>query len=287
MLKKLMFLMKVGYKILKKDVINNEDYRKEYNNVAKTYNLWLKEMGRFTDEIINVDYINENKKLKILDFACGTGYITKELLQKNIDCEITSVDFSEKMLDELKRKVGNKANIIHSDGLEFLKNTKEKYDIIYFGWALSYFNYREIFKLFKEVLKENGIVCIITNTKGTLNKIEDIFLSVMSENQSEVNKPMDIKFNLPKGKNGLIKWINEFGFEEMEVKEGEVVFYFETPDEVLKWINKTGAAAGTVQIFKDYNKIKYKLIDKIKKEKYNNGKYEINHRFAYGIFKVK
>ena len=287
MLKKLMFFIKIGYKILKKDVIDSEDYRKEYNNVSKTYDLWLNEMGRFTDEIINFDYVNKDKKLKVLDFACGTGYITKKLLEKNIYCEITSVDYSEEMLNQLKSVTDDRVNIVHSDGIEFLKSTGEKYDIIYFGWALSYFKYDEVFRLFKEVLREDGIVCIITNVKGTLYKIEDIFLNVMSKNQREVKKPMDISFNLPRGKDGLIKWFNKYGFYEIKVKEDEVVFYFETPEEVLQWINKTGAAAGTAQIFKNYNKIKDKLIDEIKKEKYNNGKYEINHRFAYGIFKIK
>ena len=287
MLKKLMFFIKIGYKILKKDVIDSEDYRKEYNSVSKTYDLWLNEMGRFTDEIINFDYVNKDKKLKVLDFACGTGYITKKLLEKNNYCEITAVDYSEEMLNQLKSVTDDGVNIVHSDGIEFLKSTDEKYDIIYFGWALSYFKYDEVFRLFKEVLREDGIVCIITNVKGTLYKIEDIFLNVMSKNQREVKKPMDISFNLPRGKDGLIKWFNKYGFKEIEVKEDEVVFYFETPEEVLQWINKTGAAAGTAQIFKDYNKIKDKLIDEIKKEKYNNGKYEINHRFAYGIFKIK
>ena len=34
----------------------------------------------------------------------------------------------------------------------------------------------------------------------------------------------------------------------------------------------------------DYDKIKEQLIEEIKKLKYENGKYKINHKFVYGLF---
>ena len=51
MLKKIVFYTKVGCKLLKKDVINKEEYKKEYNKVAKTYSHWLAEMGKFTENL--------------------------------------------------------------------------------------------------------------------------------------------------------------------------------------------------------------------------------------------
>ena len=285
MLKKIMFYTKVGYKLIKKDVINNEDYRREYNKVSTTYDHWLNEMAQFTDKIIKPEYIPKNNKLKILDFACGTGYISKSILEKNIDCEITAVDYSDKMLEKLKNLNDSRIKVVNCDGIEFLNNTEEKYDIIFFGWALSYFNYKELFKLFKKVLNHGGIVGIITNIQGTLSGIEDIFMEIMYKNHEEIIKPMDIRFNLPHGKEGLTEWFNQYGFEELEVEDGEVLVTFDEPKELLKWLNETGAAAGTKCIFKDYDLIKDSLIDEIRKRKHNNGKYEINHKFAYGIFK--
>lgn len=287
MLKKIVFYTKVGYKLIKKDVINNEDYRKEYNKVSTTYTNWLNEMGQFTDRIIKPEYILKDKKLKILDFACGTGYISKSILRKNIDCEITAVDYSDKMLQNLKNLRDSRIKVVNCDGIEFLKNTEEKYDIIFFGWALSYFNYKELFKLFTKVLNDEGIVGIITNIQGTLSGIEDIFMKVMYKNHKEVIKPMDIKFNLPNGKDGLTKWFCKYGFEKVELEDGEVLVTFDEPEQLLEWLNKTGAAAGTACIFKDYDFIKGNLIEEIRKAKYKNGKYEINHKFAYGIFKLR
>lgn len=285
MINKILFYSKLGYKLLKKEVVSREDYRGEYDKVSDTYAYWLKEMGKYTDNIINSNYIDTDKELTILDFACGTGYITKGLLNKSTKFKITSVDQSNKMLEKLKDISSPRVTVIQNDGIEFLKASNEKFDVIFFGWALSYFDHDELLKLFNRVLKPEGILAIITNVEGTLDKIEKIFLKVMSENQEQVIKPMDIKLNLPKGKTGLVKWCNKYGFKDLEVEEGEVFFIFKEPEELLQWLNITGAVAGTSKIFKNYNEIKPLIIEKIKKEKYKNGIYEINHRFAYGIFR--
>jgi ubiquinone/menaquinone biosynthesis C-methylase UbiE len=285
MLNKVLFYSKLGYKLVKKEVVSGEDYRNEYDKVSETYHFWLKEMGKFTDKIIHSKYIDEDKNLEILDFACGTGYITKALLSKSLKYNITSIDQSENMLHKLKELDDSRINVIQCDGIEFLNTANEKFDVIFFGWALSYFDHSKLFKLFSKVLKPGGILAIITNIEGTLDKVEKIFLQVMSENQKEVIRPMDIKLNLPKGKKGLIKWCDNYGFKALETEEGEVVFSFNTAEELLEWLNLTGAAAGTRRIFKDYNEVMPSIIEKIKKEKYKNGSYEINHKFAYGIFR--
>ncbi|WP_454052338.1 class I SAM-dependent methyltransferase [Clostridium sp. Marseille-Q7071] len=285
MINKIWFYSKIGYKLIKKEVVSGDDYREEYDKVSDTYHFWLKEMSRYTDNIIHSKYIEIDKELKILDFACGTGYITKSLLNKSIKYKITSVDQSNKMLEKLLNINDPRVTAIQSDGIEFLKTTNEKYDVIFFGWALSYFDHNELLKLFNRVLKSGGILAIITNVEGTLDKIESIFLKVMSEKQKEVIKPMDIKLNLPKGKKGLVKWCSQYGFRALEVEEGEVFFNFKEPEELLQWLNITGAAAGTRKIFKNYNEVKPLIIEKIKKEKYKNGAYEINHKFAYGVFR--
>ena len=286
MLKKAAFYAKLGSRLIKKDVVNKEDFRKEYNKVSATYSSWLDEMGQFTVRIINLEHVSEKKRLKVLDFACGTGYISKKLLEKDIDCQITAVDYSDKMLEKLKDINDSRIRIVHYNGIEYLKGTNEKFDLIFIGWGLPYFNYKEVFKLFKEVLNPGGVVKIITNVQGTLSGIENIFMKVMYKNQKEIIKPMDIRFNLPKGKKGLIRWFNQYGFEELEVEDGERTFVFDKAEQVLKWLEETGAIAGTASIFKDYDLIKNDLIDEIGKSLYNNGMYEINHRFVYGTFKL-
>jgi hypothetical protein len=107
----------------------------------------------------------------------------------------------------------------------------------------------------------------------------------MAENPDNVRKPMNISLQLPKGKEGLEKWFRYHGFVVLEIDEGEVTFSFETPEELLEWLNQTGALAGTMQIFNHYEKVKGDIIREIRKEKCKDQHYEINHRFVYGIFR--
>ncbi|GAU78897.1 class I SAM-dependent methyltransferase [Fusibacter sp. 3D3] len=285
MLNKLTFYLKLGQKWIQKEVVDATDYKAAYDEVSKTYSLWLEKMGQYTDQLISSETIPLKESLKVLDFACGTGYITKKLLESSSNYVITAVDQSSEMLKTLVELDHERIHTICSDGLSFLKHTTETYDIIFFGWALSYFDHHEVFKLFNKVLKPNGTLAIITNVNGTLDKIEDIFLKTMAENPTEVIKPMSIKQNLPNGRKGLSKWCHQSGFETIETHEKEAVYQFDTPEKLLEWLNLTGAAAGTQMIFKNYERVKPALIKAIQKEKYHNGTYSINHKFVYGVFR--
>ena len=58
------------------------------------------------------------------------------------------------MLEKLKGINNPRVTVIQNDGIEFLKSTNEKFDVIFFGWALSYFDHDELLKLFKVALTE-------------------------------------------------------------------------------------------------------------------------------------
>ena len=284
MFKKLIMYLKMIQLFIAKKIVNREDYKKEYDTVSATYGKWLGLMAPNTERIIRPDMI-KGKQLKILDLACGTGYIASRLVDINPKCDITCVDISQGMLEKAKANLpDSNITFINQDGIEFLKTNTDKYDIIFFGWALSYFNHKTLFNLFDRNLKDDGHVCIITNVSGTLKDIEQIYIDVMSENIEAVNKVMEIKFNLPDGETGLIKWLNESGFAKIESHEGEEIVRYDTPTQLYEWLRQTGALAGSGMIFKEDSGMENKIIEKLKERKFNDGVYEINHKFAYGIF---
>ncbi|HRU44510.1 MAG TPA: class I SAM-dependent methyltransferase, partial [Spirochaetota bacterium] len=129
MFKTIKFLVKLALSFMKKEVVNKEDYRTEYNKVSRTYGRWLDKMSRFTDEIVMP--LESNQTYKILDFACGTGYITRKLLEKNANVEITAVDYSEDMLEHLRLLKNDKVSVVHSDGIKFLESANEKFDVVF------------------------------------------------------------------------------------------------------------------------------------------------------------
>lgn len=281
------FYMKIIKKIVQGDTIDQRDYQNAYNHVAPTYSLWLGKMGQYTDRIIKPEYFPEKEPLKILDLACGTGYITKQVVEVlKVNAKITAVDISEDMLEQMDLAAKGQVNVVNSDAITYLKETKDRFDIIFCGWALPYFNHNELIQLCKMHLKNNGIMAVISNSKGTLNKVESVFIDVMKEYQCKVNRPMNIGLNLVKDKTMLSKWFYKYGFETLESGEDEVEFSFDKAEELYDWIGKTGAIAGTKEIFNDYSLVEEAVIKGLEKEKGRAGKYWINHKFAYGIFRL-
>ncbi len=285
MIKSIKFYTRMLLKLLRRDIISKEDYMREYDKVSATYNLWLNAMGRYTDRIIKPELLNSSKN--ILDLACGTGYISSKLYENDKNSHITAVDISSDMLSGIDKVVREKIKMVNSDGINYLKSTVEIYDAIYCGWALPYFDHDELIKLMYNRVNNQGVVSIISNSKGTLSGIENIFLNVMKDNQSEIDRPMEIASNLPRDKKELRRWFEKYGFETLELGEDEVEFAFDRPLDLHEWITKTGAIAGTKKIFKDYEVVLEDVLKEIEKKKYREGKYVINHKFVYGIFRKR
>ena len=285
MIRNIKFYIKMLIKLLRKEIVSKSDYMDEYDKVSSTYQRWTEKMGKYTNLIIKPSLIDKGDKIKLLDLACGTGYISKKLLKINKSFDITAVDISEKMLNNINLPFEENINIVNKDVITFLKENTDSYDGIYCGWALPYFNHNELLNNISKRLKSNGIISIITNSKGTLSGMESILLDVMKKHNDKINKPMDIRYKLPKSKNELRRWFKRYRFKPIELKEKEIEFSFNSPEELLEWLMETGALAGTRKIFIDYDLVKTDLIKEIEKKKYKNGYYIINHKFVYGIFK--
>lgn len=72
--------------------------------------------------------------IKVLDLFAGTGSITYEFTSRGctqitcVDQNIHCINFIKKMLEELK---ADQVKVVKNDVISFLKQTKEKYDLIF------------------------------------------------------------------------------------------------------------------------------------------------------------
>lgn len=285
MINRFKLYLKLGKSFLKNKVVTGEEYGEEYNNIAQTYNYWCEIMGKHVDKIIKSEYIIQKESPIIIDLACGTGYITRKILSNDFKGYIEGVDISRKMIEKCWDIEGDNVKFICKDAIKYLYERKEKAHAIYCGWALPYLDHREFLKSADKVLYNDGIIGVIANCKGTLEGIEKIYLEVMEENIDEVIKPMDARLRLPRGTGELERWFRKYNFYPLEIGEGEEIVRYDTPEELYDWLCKTGVLAGTNKIFKDMDKIHGAVVEKLRQRKYNRGKYIVNHKFVYGIFK--
>ena len=275
--------------LLSGKVVRKEDYKEEYNEVSETYYRWIQRMGKYSSEILGLDIIDSKKEINILDFACGTGYFTQNLIKliDNKSLKITSVDISEKMLEAAKDEiVDSRCNFVLQEGMSFLEKEEDgKYDAIYCGFALPYFDRKEIITQWKRVLKPNGTLHIITNCKGTLEGIYEIYLELMKSDPSLISKIMEIRSNLPKNEKSLKIWFSRYKFDTIKLNTVNEWVMFDTPKKLFEWLKQTGAIAGTGKIFRNQKQSEEHIIRKIEETLSHENQYRINHKFVLGIFK--
>lgn len=104
-----------------------------------------------------------NKNSNILEIGSGTGNLTIKLLHQGFK-NITCLDISKEMMDELKRKVRNSDHNIKfmvSDIDSFLENNTSKFDIVLMGSVLHHFpDYVSTLKNIEKILNNTGCIYI-------------------------------------------------------------------------------------------------------------------------------
>ena len=149
-----------------------------WNEVAPYYHKrWAKnEIGPFnvTNELIKSAKIKSGQK--VLDLACGTGLVTKKILNRvGKNGEVYGIDSSIAALKIAKKWVGDKKNIhfVRGDAETIEFNTK--FDAITCQFALFFFpNEQRVLKNMKKFLKKNGIIALSIHGKYNVPYFDSI-----------------------------------------------------------------------------------------------------------------
>jgi ubiquinone/menaquinone biosynthesis C-methylase UbiE len=116
---------------------------------------WLKEIR---NTIFNV--VEENSI--ILDVGCGTGELAFTLSKKSK--KVIGIDMSKKMIksaNEKKRKLNIKnTQFLNEDGINFLKETDEKFDYVIFSLSLHEMPMEKRIALLKQAKKKTKKIII-------------------------------------------------------------------------------------------------------------------------------
>ncbi|MGM7701440.1 class I SAM-dependent methyltransferase [Pseudalkalibacillus sp. Hm43] len=95
----------------------------------------------------------ENKT--VLDAGCGAGWYTEWLLDHG--AKVTSVDFSENMINMTKQRVGKVAEVFTADLNQPLNIQSNKYDVIVSALTLHYLkDWEGTMQEFNRILKNKG-----------------------------------------------------------------------------------------------------------------------------------
>ncbi len=139
------------------------DLKEHFNNAASEYdNLIRKTLVNYNEMIETLIYaIPDNKSPKVLDLGCGTGNITKKVLERFPEAEVTCLDISDKMIEIAKEKLSEYDNINYIIGDFTVVDIEDKYDAIISSLALHHIptneGKKEMYEHIYDALKVGGV----------------------------------------------------------------------------------------------------------------------------------
>lgn len=225
-----------------KGEVGREDLRAAYNLIHEYYDeFWLKEAAQPTLDLINKLSFKSDER--VFEAGCGTGYATALLAEKGGEpSHITAVDLSENMLSEARKRLQSRGiegvRFIAGDALELLSG-EGPFTLIFSSWVLGYIPLKPFFAAAFSVLSTNGRLAFVVHREQSPRVPLQIFAELVAEDPSILTKRVD--FDFPPEMDHVKKELEQAGLETEQLWEGNIVFRYSTPEEVLEHLLKSGA----------------------------------------------
>lgn len=177
-----------------KQNINEESVSfNSYEEMAEYYFKYVdtKPFNAYYERPATLSLLPEVKGKKVLDAACAAGWYTKWLLDRGAN--VIALDFSPRMIEMTKRRVGNKAKVIRADlnePLSFIED--ETLEVVLSSLTLHYIkNWDLVMSEFNRILKKDGHLVISVHhpfMDFTLFNRENYFLTELLDDEWNTNK---------------------------------------------------------------------------------------------------
>ena len=151
--------------------LNTEQTKKDFKQVAWFYNMWsgLTE-SKAAKKVIELADIHNGER--IIEIACGTGVVFREIVKRNLDGDNLGIDLSNDMLAKarklLEKEDATSYELRQGDIFE-LHIENESYDKLVNNFMIDLMpedKFDEILLAFYKVLKPNGVAVVSTFSFG-------------------------------------------------------------------------------------------------------------------------
>ena len=136
--------------------------RQEYDRLASIYDRrWQNYINKSLSFLL--DFADISSEAKLLDLACGTGELTRLLLEQNPQQQITGVDISESMLEIARKKLDTHPSVsFYCASVTSLPFDNDSFDLVICANAFHYFASPQLALIeMKRVLKPKGEILIL------------------------------------------------------------------------------------------------------------------------------
>lgn len=120
-----------------------------FNRLAKQYQDKYMDFDHYFDSYDTFCQLLKTKNASVLEIGCGPGNVTRYLLNKRSDLQITGIDLAPNMI-ELAKANNPTAHFRVMDSRN-LSDLNHHYDAVFSGFCTPYLNTQEVENLIKDV----------------------------------------------------------------------------------------------------------------------------------------
>lgn len=165
-------------------MIDKKKLSRRFSKNASQYDRYAVVQKKMSHRII--DMIKDRNPLRILEIGCGTGYLTRLLLNEFPNARIKSVDIAPGMIEYASQ-------VIESDKVEFecmdieeMESSSEKYDLVVSNATFQWFNDLDgTSRKILESLERGGAMCFSTFGEKTFKELKESYCMTSAEMELE------------------------------------------------------------------------------------------------------
>jgi SAM-dependent methyltransferase len=171
-----------------------------YDAMAEYYfnEVDTKPFNAYYERPATISLLPDVKTKNVLDAGCAAGWYTNWLLEKG--AAVTALDFSPRMIEMTRKRVGHKANVIRADlnePLSFLEDNA--FDVVISSLTLHYLkDWQTVMSEFNRILSKDGILVFSVHhpfMDFTYFKRDNYFLTeLLTDEWQTTDGPINVQF---------------------------------------------------------------------------------------------
>ncbi|WP_432408320.1 malonyl-ACP O-methyltransferase BioC [Wukongibacter sp. M2B1] len=162
-------------------MIDKDKLRRRFSRNARQYDKYARVQKIMGDSLL--ERIKDDKIVprNILEIGCGTGYVTRALLDSFPQAKITAVDIAPGMIEYVD-------SMVESDNVKLIcgdiedMDLNEKYDLIISNATFQWFNdFSKTLEKLVKLLNPNGVLSFSTFGEMTFTELNNCFKKVRAQ----------------------------------------------------------------------------------------------------------
>jgi len=264
----------------------SDDLRAAYDRIHSSYDeFWVCEAGKPVHDLIS--RLNYNNVYRVIEAGCGTGYATALLAGKlGTDSKVLAVDISEGMLGKARKRIRalgyTNVRFVAGDALELIKS-EGLFDLVFSSWVLGYIPLKPFFSAAYNALNDSGRLAFIVHRENSPARELGIFYELVAEDPAVMTKR--VVFDFPRDLIHAREELEGAGFKIEFINEGNITFSYESPEDVLDHLLKSGAGTAFYDAIDQASRkrLKKRFLDRLAGKNRGSETYDVVHDYVMCI----